>query len=305
LPLVLALDRSSQQVLWYCRAAGDRLALTPGAEAVYLYGAKGPITRLALAPAGAALQGGPHPQPLAVDLPPEVPGLDALLPTGAWSFLVSHPNGLSAYRAKAGWTHFPLPDDRGVACAPWQSALARSGKDLWWQPFPGQLVRLHADGRPGLAWQPALAEADPFARDAGLLRLLGADAAGSLWFALARPVLPVVPAEPPAQPDAAPAPPADAPSGTQAAPLPQAPDWGAYLAQGLDRLYRWNPAGKTLQRVAPAGVWAALNPPPAVGAPAPERCVPAAGALLAEGPHCLWWLPLPALPMETVPLQLM
>jgi len=274
-PLALALDLASQQVRWFVRGDFSRLALTPGADAVYLYGGKGPIQRFALNQATV------HPAPATIDLPAEIPQVDELLPTGGTGFLVSHRNGLSCYRAKEGWTHFPMPEARGVDCQNFRSGLARAGKDIWWQAVPGQLVKVRADGTAGLAWQGELPAEDAFAKDARLLRMLGADPAGNIWFALATPA----PTAAVAQPD----PPADA----EAAP---AEDWGAYAAAGLDRLYRWNPARKTLARISLPSLWPALHPPPGVLPPAPgQGMVPAAGALLAEGVRCAWWLPLQAL----------
>ena len=274
-PLALALDVASQQVRWFVRGDFNRLALTPDAQAVYLYGGKGPIQRIALNQAGA------HPAPTTIDLPAEIPQVEELLPTGAAGFLASHRNGLSCYRVKEGWTHFPLPEARGVDCPNFRSGLARAGKDIWWQAVPGQLVKVRSDGTPGQAWQGELPAEDAFARDTRLLRMLGADPAGNIWFALATPA-----------PTAA-KPQAENPADTEAAP---AEDWGAYAAAGLDRLYRWNPAGKTLARISLPSLWAPLHPPPGVLPPALGQGVaPAAGALLAEGGRCAWWLPLEAL----------
>ncbi len=274
LPLALALDVASQQVRWFIRGDFTRMAVTPGSEAVYLFGGKGPIQRVALN------QPSLHPAPTTIDLPPELQQVEALLPTGAASFLASHRNGLSCYR-NAAWTHFPAPEEPGVNCPDFHSGLARAGKDIWWQALPGQMVKVHPDGTPGLAWRGELPEADAFAKDARLLRLLGADPSGALWFALASPA-PTATQQPPANPPDADVPPAE--------------DWGAYAAAGLDRLYRWNPARKALERIALPSLWPTLNPPPGMAPPAlGQGLVPAAGALLAEGARCAWWLPLGAL----------
>jgi hypothetical protein len=276
--LALALDVASQQVRWSCRGAFTRLALTPAADAVYLYGGKDPIQRVAL---GAA----PHPAPTLIELPPELAQVEDLLPTGGSGFLASHRNGLSAYRAGTGWTHFPAPEERGVPCRDFHSSLTRSGKDIWWQAVPGQLVKVRPDGSPALEWQGELPADDPFAMDVRLLRTLGADPGGGLWFALATPVPKPVAAQ--------------APNPAEAAVPDPGTDWDAYAAGGLDRLYRWNPAGRTLERVALPKAWAALNPPANLQPPSlGQGVVPAAGALLAQGPRSAWWLPLRALPME-------
>jgi hypothetical protein len=292
--MALAVDVASQQVRWSCRGAFTRMAVTQGAAPeVYLYGGQGPIQRLALKlPAGAQ-----RPSPETIAMPAEVPDLDDLLPTGAGSFLASHRNGLSIYRAGA-WSLVPRPEGEGPDFRDWKSSLVRDGKDVWWQPAPGKLVRMRPDGRPIGSSQWAFSPEDPFARDAGLLRMLGADPAGWLWFALVSPV--------PAAPSAPAAPAAKAPEGhdgpaPEAVPQDSALDWGPYVAAGLDRLYRWNPARNVLERVSPPKVWAALNPPATVQLPAPGLgVVPAAGSLLAEGARCAWWLPLGALPFEPV-----
>lgn len=291
--LALGLDLASQQIRWFCRGAFARMAVTPGAEAVYFYGGNNAIQRLALdQAAGANVQ---HPAPAAIDLPPDIPSVDDLLATGGSTFLVSHSNGLSRYRAKEGWTHFPAPEARGVACQGWKSSLARAGREIWWQAQPGQLVKVRPDGNPGTGWQVDLPHEDPFAPDASLLRLLGGDPAGCLWFALASPVTvptPVVAAAP------------DAPAGEGNPAAGPGTDWGSYAAGGLDRLYRWNPAKRTLDRVAMAQAWGALNPPPGVQRPAAGQGVaPAAGALLAEGARSAWRLPLESLPMGKVAYQ--
>jgi hypothetical protein len=276
-PLALGLDVASQQVLWSCRGDFARLALTPGMEAVYLFGGKGPVQRVALTPPGA-----PHPAPTAIELPPEIRQLDDLLPTGPATFLVSHPEGLSAYRPQDGWSHFAAPAEPGVACQDFRSSLTRDGKSVWWQPAPGRMVKLQPDGSPGEAWQGTLPADDPLARDAQLLRALGADPDGAVWFDLARPL----------------------PQAQAADPADPAADWGAYAAAGLDRVYRWNPARGTLERASWPKAWAALNPPDAVRAPAPgQALVPAAGTLLAEGTGCAWWLPLRALTLEKLQSQ--
>jgi hypothetical protein len=327
LPMVLGLDVASQQVRWSFRAAGTRLAVTPGGEAVYLYGGKAPLQRMALAAAGQQAQGGPQPLPRTVELPPEVPEVEDFLPTGGSSFLVSHRDGLSAYQVNKGWSHFPAPVDPGVPCQDSRSALARAGKGFWWQARPGLLQRIGPDGRPLAPPQTVPAQAwpaeDPLARDGQLLRLLGADPDGALWFALATPA-PAAPAPAPPAPaaaEAAAAPPVAAPEATPAgepggspgsissapSPPPEQPgagDWAAYAAaQGLDRLYRWNPSGRTLERVSLAKAWAGLNPPSAVLPPVPVQgrvLVPAAGALLRDAGQGAWWLPLSALPMAPV-----
>jgi hypothetical protein len=158
-------------------------------------------------------------------------------------------------------------------------------------------MKVLPDGSPGepLEWQ--LPPEDPFGRDARLLRVLGSDPDGWLWFSLASPV-------PAAQPPVPPEPRIKA-HDTEAIPGAAEPapalDWGPYVAAGLDRLYRWLPARNTLERVDLKQAWPGLNPPAPVQLPAlGPLVVPAAGSLLAEGPRCAWWLPLKALPFQRV-----
>ncbi|MGA2081309.1 MAG: hypothetical protein ABSH53_11940 [Holophaga sp.] len=301
--LVMGVDPGSQQVLWWLRGACERMALAQG-SVLYLYGGKNPVLRVQVPVSGA---GPARPAPKTIDLAPEVAAVDDLLPTGRDSFLVCHRDGLSAYAEGGGWTHWPAPGEAPgellPRCRDWKPTLFRAGKQFWWQPAPGSLVQVHRDGSPARAWRCALPDGDPFAPDARLLRALGAEPDGSVWFALASPE-PLAPAAaPPMTPTAAlPATPAAPPSPGAAAPGTPAPDWGAYATAGLDRLYRWDPAGKTLERVSLAKAWAALAPPPSVQAPGPGQGVaPQAGVLLAEGAGCAWRLPLQALPLERVP----
>jgi hypothetical protein len=296
-PLVLDLDPASQQVRWSYRGRFERMALGPE-PSLYLYSTQGPILRLPLPPPAPSGPAGVAPE--TVDLPGEVTAVDALLPTGPNRFLVAHPGGLAAYRSGAGWTPYPLPGDPGIPCKDWKAGLAQAGGGFWWQPAPGTLVRVRADGRPVSPWRGQLPDTDPFARDARLLRLLGAAPDGSLWFDLATPVIP--PADAAAAPGTAPtAGPDSAPAGAE--PGPPGPggapgdDWAAYLAQGLDRIYRWRPGAKGLERMDLAKAWPALDPPAALPPPVPgQDLVPAAGGLVGESGRTAWWLPLAALP---------
>jgi hypothetical protein len=335
-PLVVGVDEATQQVRWTWRGPFQRMVLAAGTEqALYLYGGKEPIQRLPLAARPGAAPAAPVAERL--DLPPEVPEVDDLLPTGPGAFLAAHPGGLSYYRAGQGWTHYPVPGgDPGVPCVGWKSALAAAGRGAWWQPSSGTLVRVRWDGRMVSQWQGPSLPDDPWSRDARLLRLAGADAEGNLWFDLATPApgpaapepappgpAPPGPAAPgpaapgpaapgpaapgPATPGpAAPGPAAPGPAataaGTPGAPGAQAPapeeDWGAYAAQGLDRIYRWHPGDRALWRLSLGQAWAGLNPPPELAPPAPAAALaPRAGVLLAESGRSAWWLPLAALPL--------
>lgn len=281
--LAMAVDPGALEARWVHRGGYDRMAVGGEADpSVFLFGGKGPVQRLAL--------GGTVRRPVAKDteLPAEVPQVEDLLPTGAGSFLVASRNGLSAFQGAKGWSHFPLPANPGVPCANPRPVLARASKRIWWQPAPGGLVQVGPDGVTVADREVAFPAEDPQARDAHLLNLLGADAAGRLWFALATP-------EP-----AASAPAASAPAGGEpaaSAPAPSGDDWTAYAAQGLDRIYRWDPDRDSLERMAWSQAWAALKPPVAQAAATPTLR-PQAGSVLVEGIRSGWWLPLSALPFQ-------
>jgi hypothetical protein len=260
--LCFALEPGAREPRWVHRGFYDHMAVG-GDQAIFLWGAKGPIQRLPLTGAGR------RPVARELPLPAELPEVEDLLPTGAWTFLASSRTGLSAHLGTKGWVHYPAPEGAAVPVAAWHSALAQAGRRIWWQPAPGHLVQVAQDGsliadREVTGFAPE----DPLARDAKLLRLLGADGAGRLWFALATP-----------SPQ-----PADAPE-----------DWAAYTAQGLDRVYRWNPDKESLERLVWAQAWNALKPPPEMAAAAPALH-PSSGTLLLEGNRAGWWLPLGALP---------
>lgn len=336
--VLIALDPAHGDVRWTHRGAFQRLALSEGKDpALFCFGGGAPIQRLPLAAAGAGEAGRAAPNAAAktIALPPEIPAVEDLLPTGSGTFLVSHAQGLAAFKGGA-WTHFPAPGDHGVPCLGWHSALVRAGRRLWWQAWPGRLIEVKADGSGQSDWAPEAPGDAPFAPDAQLLRLLGVDAAGALWFALAPPVLasagqgpgatpaaspaaspgttPATPAPasapaavPPAPQVAAAAPPGGTPPSAAEPAVPGAPeagpapsvDWQAYMAQGLNRIYRWNPARHALERFSWSQDWASLKPPPELSQPVTEQTVcPEAGALLIAGPRSAWWLPLAALPLR-------
>ena len=166
--LAMALDPGALEARWVHRGAYDRMAL--GGEpdpAVFLFGGKGPVQRLAL--------GGTVRRPAAkdIELPAEVPEVEDLLPTGAGSFLVASRNGLSAFQGAKGWSHFPPPAEQGVPCANARGVLTRAGKRIWWQPAPGLLVQVGPDGATVADREVPFPAEDPQARDARLLKLLG------------------------------------------------------------------------------------------------------------------------------------
>ena len=174
--------------------------------------------------------------------------------------------------------------------------LTGSGKKLWWQPFPGMVVQVLPNGTPKGIWTPeALTASEPFVKDASLLHLLGADAEGKLWFDLAipsqtstakTPTTPGQPAESQRQPET------PTPGDPATLPAVVMEDWPAYVNQGLDRIYSWDPQNKTLQRIR----WSALAIPQ--GFPHPTnglKIAPGSDALLLENGLSAWLLPLSAL----------
>ena len=314
--VAVAVDLATANVRWSHRGGFSRMALATGADpGIYFFGGKAPIQRLSLAAAsqGNAGREGPNGAAKSLELPAEIPEVEDLLPTGGYSFLVSHRNGLSAYRGGKGWTHYPAPEDKGVACLDWRSSLVMAHKKIWWQALPGRLAQVQPDGTTLAEWAPeGWAPDDPQARDGKLLRLLGSDAGGALWFAVAAPA-PAMPAAPAGQASgdstmaagaaaplfARPAPVVAPESAVPAEVTPPVEDWPGYAAKGLDRVYRWDAGKKRLERFVWSQDWKAINPPPDLATPgAGQALLPGSGALLVEGTRSAWWLPLEALPFQ-------
>lgn len=296
LPLVMALDREGG-LLWTQRTLGDHLAAAEGA--VWAWGPSS-AQRLPLA-ASKAL-------PPAVTWPDEVPPPTAFLATGS-GFLLSHAKGLSAWRGEAGWSHAPCPSPSPLGFTEPKGTLLKAGATLYWQPEPGTLLRVSAEGQ--VLGTETLPVPEGAERDGALLRLLGRDASGRLWFGLAAPLLPVAAATPaPQAPAPAPAP-ATAPTEdgwkeesapvAATAPAPALTSevreaYEALLKAPMDRLYAWKPGDKALRRITWSQSWpqlhapAAFAPPPGDGALRPE-----AGGFLFGNEGQRWWLPLDAL----------
>jgi len=192
LPLILALDLNTQTLRWAHRAPGEHLALGGDAKegAVFLYGASSPILRLPLAlQKGEQLGNTPFRASVkAMDMPEEIKGLADLLPTSAWSFLAAHTGGLSSYGASKGWKHWPPTTGGPLTFSDARPTLA-AAKGYWWQPSPGRILQVKADGTPVHLYDAsALAPGEPRSRDGALLKLCGADPTGGLWFTLATPM---------------------------------------------------------------------------------------------------------------------
>jgi len=273
-PLVVALDLGTKGLRWTHRALGEHLVLGDGV--VYLFGPQGPPVRLplALASGEGTSPAGLRSTARVIPLPLEIQSVADLEPTGAWTFLLVHRGGLSTYRGSKGWLHRPMPEGDPGWFQGAQPTLGSDGQSYWWQPFPGLILQVLANGSPKATW-PSLPTAEPFARDAKLLHLLGVDGNGQLWFDLA------VPSPSPAPPAPTPSASTETQSGQGAAPETQ--DWSAYVNQGLGRLYRWDPRKQELQRFS----WSALTVPP--GFPKPMN-----GLALAPEAGLLWPLEAPS-----------
>lgn len=301
--LVLALDLGTLRLRWCHRAQGSRLALggTGKDAAVFLWGRATPLQRLPLALQKSEKEGvaPTRPGPKPYELPAEVGEISDLLPTGAWTFLVAHTRGLSAFNGTAkGWNHLPAPPPSRLGFPEPKGALALAGKRCWWQPEPGAVIPVQPDGTPiAEAEPPVLTVPDP-ALDAPMLKLFGGDAEGRLWFTLTAPALRVLPAPKPAVEGEAPAAPVqEAPEFTSAELLA----WETHLRGDLGRIYVYDPAKKTLQRLAWAEAWRGMNAPEGFRRPAREEGLrPGAGGALFQGDPGAWWVPLVKLPLETV-----
>lgn len=301
-PLAMALGPDGS-LLWAQRVQAEHLV----ADGTHLW-AWGPTgaQRMPLA-LGSSEKLGPKPErpdlPEPLRWPEEVPPPTALLPT-AGGFLVSHGKGLSAWSSEGGWHHTAAPAPSPLGFTEPKGNLVRAGETLYWQPEPGVLLKVGANGAIlGPEGLPAPTEA----LDGALLRLLGKGPDGRLWFSLAAPLLPEAKAVSltPASPEA----PAEEGWKVEAAPaevgLPAptpltADQRAAYqdlLGKPMDRLYAWKPGEPGLRSVVWSQAWPKLGapagfpPPPGDGGLRPE-----AGGFLFGAEQQRWWLPLKALP---------
>ncbi len=303
LPMTLALDLTTSEVRWYHRARGERLALSPEGKdrAIYLFGPKDPIVRLPIARAEGEQISRTGARSIAkvIELPPEIQEVSDLLAISNWTFLVVHAGGLSANQGTKGWVHHPMPEGDRTLFKESKPVLV-GGKKSWWQPYPGVVLQIRADGTASSVWtSEELSTAEPFSRDASLLHLLGSDSEGQLWFDLSAPSPSPLPAitenQPPPTPEEE-----ESKSSTDSNSSQQSPpsetetfDWTTYVNQGLDRVYRWDPVKKSLQRFA----WSKVAAPPDFPKLADTvKLRPAAGFLLLENGTSAWYLPFSALP---------
>lgn len=293
--LVLALDLGTRDVRWTHRTAGEQLVLSEIKDGVvYLFGPQSTPVRLPIATASGEKvnASGERSSARSIELTPEILRISDLEPTGAWTFLLAHDGGLSVYLGAKGWKHQTVPEGNPGLFPGATGILCAANKKYWWQPYPGTVLQILADGTPKALWSSrSLATAPPHEKDASLLRLLGADATGRLWFDLLPPSQPVpVAAEPPASTEAT--------EGAETRPEPpavQLEDWPGYVAQGLERIYAWDVEKRSLQRMR----WADLATPTGFPRPAQGfRFEPSSGALFLENGDAAWTTPLVGFPFK-------
>lgn len=301
------LDTRDGKQRWQMRLGGSQL--TPGTDgkdpAVFVWGPARVVHRVATRYAPGT---GPH--PAAIELPAEVAAPSGLLAIGSAGFVVAHGKGLSAFVAGRGWTHHPLPVQAPFPAWPGTPArLVQGPGSAWWQPGPGVLYELAADGTPGREIPLYLGSGEDRIMDARMLELLGCDRHGSLWFGLASPALEGPAAGdpvqiPPAPPESAQEAAVDPPAAAAAEPGPPAAGptaeaiegWRRHLGRGLGRLYRKPMGGGPIHRYDWTGLWKAW--PEASGLPVPQGAAglrPESGFLVFGAERRIWWLGLPAL----------
>ena len=334
-PLIVAMDLNTQSVRWSHRASVERLALALNqnqasgkiVNAVIGFGDQGELVRLPLLLQKDEREGAKAPRATAqsIEMPPEIEGVTDLIPTDDAGLLISHRMGLSAYLGGNDWNHISLPTPGPLGFVEPKSSLAFNGKKIWWQPEPGRVIHVKTDGTPVAMWEPkTFPISTPYEKDAELLRLLGADVEGKLWFGLAAPTLlpplanpaqngvpvPVSPGSPSLTPTAKDGGwKSDAPAATEVSPalLPQSIEgidrsaWESYLRQGLDRVYCWDPESGTIMRASWTECWRKLGPPSNFSIPLGDGALrPAAGGFLFDSGTQAWWLPLKELPLSAV-----
>lgn len=304
MPLIIAMDFATQAPRWVHRAIGERIALGGDSKngSVFLFGPT-TILRLPLAlQKGERINDTPfRPGLKAMALPEEIQAASDLLPTGSWSFLLAHAGGLSSFAERKGWQHWSTPSAGALSFPDARPTLAQ-GKGYWWQPFPGRIIQIKADGTPMASFDAAtLAPAEPWARDGALLKLCGADPSGNLWFSLAIPASPssvATPEPPPSNGEASDSESKGKAWNPEGALTAAQDDWNVYCSKGLERVYRWNPEHRAILGRALAEAWGALALPPNLNRPSGlQNFHPESGHILVESGPVAWFLPLEALPL--------
>lgn len=277
---------------WSVKGTGTHIALEPSGKSCLLWDAAN-LGRVTWTGAASFKS---------LPLPDGVSVLDAVLPLAGGRMMLTHPGGLAVLTGGA-WTLTPLPDPNDLSFPGSLGVLAAAGDAVYWQPRPGQLAKAEPDGTISPIQLSQLAAPADRVKDLDLLRLVGADTRGRLWFRLATPDLTVAPhavvpvvAEPPSPALAA----AAALTSSSAAPTPEpeapAPfdpaPWMDYLKGGLDRVYVWDPKANALTLIDWKARWAALGAPSDFTLPLPRSLQPQGGALLLDLDTRAWWLPL-------------
>lgn len=293
-PLLVAWNLQTATVQWVYRGPGDRLAPSPDGHCVFLFGPEAPVQILPLTGQNGLLLA--RPDPIRVELPPNAPGFTDLLATGPDRFLAVDATGLYAWQAGV-WTQIPAPTKSPLGFSAYGARLAATGDTLWWQPEPGQLIQVDVDGQRTTPVALSALVSGPQAQDGPLLRLLGADPRGGLWFT---PAIPDFTPPPPPGPDVPAIPQPEPPPAPIASSTPSLREtWTPYLKAGLGRIYRWQPGDPAMATFAWSRVWNQLGPPQAI--PCPESdggLAPEAEGCLMGGQEHRWWLPLTALPAD-------
>lgn len=284
-PWLLDVDSASQAPRWVLKAAGAHISMEPGGKSCLLWDG----TTLSRA------TWTKKPALTALPLPDGVSVLDAVLALPSGRILLAHPGGLAA-RTGGAWSLTPLPDPGDLAFPGSPGVLASAGNAVYWQPRPGQLARIEGDGAITAVDLSSLKAPAGHERDLAMLRLLGADARGRLWFRLATPDFTVAPHPAQAEQPSAALQATTAMAGGQPAAAPPAPfdpaPWMDYLKGGLDRAYAWDPREQSLQMVDWKARWPALGAPADFPLPLPRDMQPQGGALLLDLDTRAWWLPL-------------
>ena len=286
------LDRRHGQIRWNLRVEGGRALLTdePKHPALFVWGSPRAVLRIPL-----QAESSKAPSPASIELPPEVQGPEDLVSMGR-GFLISHGKGLSWFEATRGWVHHPLPVRPALLSFPGEgSHLARTASAVYWQPFPGLLFEVGSEPTAVQEIPLDLGPGQWLGRESRLLRLMGADAKGGLWFALARAVI-----SPPAQ-AAVPAVGGEVQAGSDAAAPPavsaeEMEAWQRQLGTGQGRIYRRPAAGGQLRGYDWDRLWKGWTEPVGFQVPQGDAGLrPETGLLVLGAERRIWWLPLSAL----------